>query len=246
MEAGNINDELFIIPCCASKNSGGEQINCYSSHLEGAVSRQSYGGLTESRYEVLQALSEDSQYLSDKYLKNRNIQHGPEFGGTVMSGKYLPAIERYTGSLYAGRSEIESFVKASHSNLTGPRVLILSALYGPLDPLDMIQDYNLKMPDRPAYKVWKLYFPRFLKEYVHRLSIRRVRLYLGGSTGYFKVAKLAVNGLIGSNLIDQAIQYEVINGSSYVTPFTHGQLILSHLRGQIDHELEIKVMTREL
>ena len=79
-----------------------------------------------------------------------------------------------------------------------------------------------------------------------RNQISDIILYVGGSTRYFRVAELAAKRLRQRDLIESVIQYEVIDGSSYVTPFTHGQLMYSHLVGEADSQLEKSVLARQL
>jgi hypothetical protein len=62
----NTNNKKFI-PCCASKEPGGELIESLSSHLQGCISPRNSEALLSSRNEVLRTLSEDSKYLSGKY-----------------------------------------------------------------------------------------------------------------------------------------------------------------------------------
>jgi len=163
-------------------------------------------------------------------LKNTRIKKGPDFGAEDLSGQYLPAIARYKGHLYSAVTDFSRIVTECLNSPNCPGMLILSALYGPLHPLDMIQDYNLKMSDRPAYRTWKERFPPFLKEYVQRNEINNILLYLGSSTAYFKVVKRAVTPLLETGVLDQVVQFEVERGNPYHTPHNHGLLIASHLR----------------
>ena len=246
MGRNDSNKELFIIPCCSTKLPGGRHLEHYSDHLQKSVSPTTYKNLLSARSEVLHSLREDSAYLTGKYLKNTKIEDGPEFGAARSKGQYLPAIERYTGTLYSQPLGFVESVRNYLGDPSKPRLLILSALYGPLDPFCLIQDYNLKMTDRPAYKTWKKHFSMFLEDYVRKLGTREIRLYLGGSTGYFRVAKAAVQHLNDRQLIDRAIQYEVKNGSTYLTPYTHGRLVQAHLEGWKDVDLEKNVTPVEL
>ncbi len=102
------------------------------------------------------------------------------------------------------------------------------------------------MSDKPAYRVWKDQFSDFLEDYVSRNQIADISLYVGSSTRYFRVAELATKRLGQRGLVESVIQYEVIDGSSYITPFTHGQLLFSHLVGDIDSNLESGVVARQI
>lgn len=221
---------LFIIPCCAKKVSGGQTLDNFDDILSKSVCSTTYNTITSARAELLNTLRKNSKYVSNKYSKNKDIKDGPDFGLNGLSGKYLPAIDRYDGKLYSAVPNFSRVIKANLSTPNKPKILILSALYGPLHPLSMIQDYNLKMPDSPAYQKWKEYYPSFLKEYVQKNKINSIHLYLGSSTAYFKVAKEAILPLLKKELINRAIQFEVEKGNSYHTPYNHGLLVSTHLQ----------------
>ena len=114
--------------------------------LSRLVSEATYSGILETRREVLSGIRQDKRYLSGKYEKNRGLEPGPGFGGQSASGLYLPTVQRYKGTLYSNVPAL-----SSRSNRDG-QILILSAPYGPLHPLSRIQDYNLQMSDKPAYR----------------------------------------------------------------------------------------------
>ncbi len=238
--------KLLIIPCCARKRPGGERVGVHAAHRGDLVSSDAYADILSARADVLSGVRKKPKYLSGKFSKNASIQDGPEFGGDRLNGRYMPAIERYIGSLYSGTSGFVEAIRKNEPDSTRISVLILSALYGPLHPLDLIQDYNLQMSNSPAYQVWKDQFPLFLEEYVVREQISDLHLYMGRSTRYFRVAELAVARLKRRDLIESAVQYDVIGGSSYITPYTHGQLMYSHLVGESDPQLETSVRARQL
>ena len=238
--------KLLIIPCCARKRPGGEKVGVHAVQLEDVVSSEVYADVLSGRADVLSAVRSKPRYLSGKHSKNASIQDGPEFGGDRLNGQYMPAIERYIGSLYSGTLEFAEAIRNNEHDNSKISVLILSALYGPLHPLDMIQDYNLQMSDSPAYQVWKHQFPLFIEEYVERKQIGDVHLYVGSSTRYYRVAEMAIARLKRRDLIKSAVQYDVIGGSSYITPHTHGRLMYSHLVGESDSQLESSVIARQL
>jgi len=225
-------DTLLIIPCCADKMSGGREINKYSEVLSESVSLECYDKIVSTRRNILLNLSDNPKFLAGKYLKNKALRQGGDFGGNDISGKYLPAINRYTGTLYSVPGLKLAINKAIESK-DGAKILILSALYGPLHPLSEIQDYNLQMSDNPA-QAWGISFKPFLEEYITKNTINRIYLYLGTSTAYYKIAKKAVDGLLAKRLIREAIQYHVNNGSSYHTPNKHGKRMVSDLGGIFD------------
>ena len=114
------------------------------------------------------------------------------------------------------------------SQADGPKMLILSALYGPLHPHSPIQDYNLMMSDSPA-RLWASAFTPFLEAYVRQNRIRKVVMYVGSGTRYYAVAKKAVANLREKRLITQGLQYHVTDGSTPTTPFQHGLRLLDDL-----------------
>lgn len=223
------DDTLLIIPCCAKKSPGGATGTPYTDPLRDFVSQKAYERMLGARREALRVVRSEPKFMSDKYLKNRAIVEGAEFDETNGSGKYLSALGRYVGTLYSVdglRSAVEATVAAQDR----PRIMILSALYGPLHPHTKIQDYNLKMDDAPA-RVWSDEFSPFLQEYVKRNGIAEISLYLGTKTKYFSVALNAIAALKAKGLLRRAVQYHVVNGGTRPTPLAHGQRLLGDLGG---------------
>ena len=233
-------EKLFLIPCCASKKHNGHSSSAASEPLSRLVSEATYSAILKTRRDVLSDIRRDKRYLSGKYEKNRKLEPGPDFGGQGASGLYLPAVQRYKGTLYSNVPAL-----SSRSDRDG-RILILSALYGPLHPLSRIQDYNLQMSDKPAYRTWKKRLPGFLRNYTLSNGIEEIHLFFGSSTYYLKVVQGAVGSLLKEKLIKKAIQYHVTSGSTRLTPQTHGELLEDFLkRGSID-ELPGNVEARAL
>ncbi len=198
--------------------------------LSKLVSHSIYSDILEARRDVLSNISRCEGYVSGKYKKNRSVRLGPDFGGRYTSGQYLSAIERYEGRLYESIPKTLAVDGNLSQNQCNRHVLILSALYGPLHPGSDIQDYNLKMSDRPAYTIWKAAFPTFLRNYVTSNDIQSIYLFLGTTTDYLKIARLAVEPLLNDRLITEAIQYHVIDGNSSKTPKLHGKIFARHLK----------------
>lgn len=233
------NDTLFLMPCCKAKESGGIILDKYDDMLKRYVSPGVYGKIISVRRELLRNIKQKKDDNSEKTSKNKKIKCGPDFGSTDLSGTYLPAIDRYQGYLYKAEKDFAEIIKKGIFTLDKPRIIILSALYGPLHPLSMIQDYELKMSD--SKKTWKAHFPIFLKNYVELNKISNIYLYFGRSTRYFDVAAKAVKPLLEKGIINQAIQFEIEKGSSRATPENHGRLILTHFQNKNGSEL-----TREI
>lgn len=219
---------LLIIPCCAAKLAGGRVADIVEDPLRTMVSTEAYAEALRARAGVLGSVRTAHKFTSDKYAKNLSIVDGADFGAS-QSALAMPALDRYEGSLYRAKGLKEAMRRAVSSD-DGPRVLILSALYGPLHPLSPIQDYNLMMSDAPA-KPWSVAFPRFLADYVERNSIRRAALYVGTSTAYFKIARKAIAPLLAGARLERAVQYHVVDGGTRETPTRHGALLAAHLAG---------------
>lgn len=216
-------ETLMILPCSARKLQGGQKLEIHSDpHGQSVVSSAAYSAMLKARACAFKITSEKNE-------KNSTIKAGPDFGGDDANGVYLPALSRYVGTLYS----IEGFkevVQKTISSKDCPRIMILSALYGPLDPRSCIQDYNLKMSDPPA-RIWSTAFPLYLKDYVRNNGIENIILYLGSSTAYFRVTQKAVADCCNDRLIKQAVQYHVENGNSQRTPKQHGLRLLDDLNG---------------
>jgi len=232
MTLNSKSDTLFIIPCCKAKEIGGIRLAKYNDELREFVSLEIYNSILSARKELLSIIKQNKKYISNDYSKNNNIIFGPDFGLKELSSKYLPAIDRYKGYLYSAEPNFKNILKKGLNDPNKPRIIILSALYGPLHPLSMIQDYNLKMSDSPAFKIWKEYFPNFLKDYISRNQISGIHLYLGSKTNYLKVAKNAILPLLKKGLINQAIHFGIKKGSSSNTPIKHGQLAFVHYQNE--------------
>ena len=226
------SDTLLIIPCSGKKQGEGMTLDNYDDVLKEFVAPEIYYSIISVRKNLLETIKQKQKYVSNKCSKNKNIKYGADFGLHDLSGKYLPAIDRYTGKLYSEVPNFSELIKNGLDSPDKPRIIILSALYGPLHPLSMIQDYNLKMSDSPAYQTWKKYFPTFIKQYIQQNNINKIHLYFGSSTSYFKVAHKAINPMLKKGLINQAIQFEVEDGNSYHTPINHGLLVFAHYQNE--------------
>lgn len=238
------NDTLFLMPCCKAKESGGIVLDKYDDMLKRYVSPAVYNKIISVRRALLSNIKQKKDDNSEETSKNRKIKYGPDFGSTNLSGTYLPAIDRYIGYLYKAEKNFAEIIKKGMFKPDKPRIIILSALYGPLHPLSMIQYYDLKMSD--SKKIWKAHFPIFLKNYVELNKIKNIHLYFGRSTCYFDVVAKAVRPLLEKGIINQAIQFEIEEGSSRVTPENHGRLLLAHFQSKNDPALTRRIRSNYL
>ena len=106
--------KLFLIPCCASKKHNGHSRSAVPEPLSRLVSEATYSGILETRREVLSGIRQDKRYLSGKYEKNRRLEPGPDFGGQSASGLYLPAVQRYKGTLYSNVPALSNGIQEVH------------------------------------------------------------------------------------------------------------------------------------
>ena len=214
---------LIVIPCCAAKASGGTSTATHDP-LATRLSDTIYAQLCQGRRAVLTQIQSNPDLLTDAFSKNRALLDGSDFGGHGNSGRYRPALERYTGKLYSVPGLREKLY-ASLTDLSAPHVLILSALYGPLHPLSPIQDYNLRMDQAPA-RIWQTAYLPLLDHYVSTHGIRSVILLVGSMTAYYRVASQATADLLRRHCITAGSQYHILDGNTHATPIEHGRLLL--------------------
>jgi|LSQX01.2.fsa_nt_gb hypothetical protein len=188
--------------------------------------------LLTARNELLKTVKTKTSFTSGEYAKNKDIASGPDFGGGETGGRYMPAVDRYTGTLYTADKNLAAHIRKAYHDPNSPRMLIVSALYGLLHPLELIQDYNLQMSDSPAKSIWTRYLPGILKDYIERNAIKRVVMYFGGSTPYLTIARSAVEPLYEKGTIKQVLRYDIERGNAYHTPYNHGLLLSQDLTGQ--------------
>ena len=219
---------LIVIPCCAAKASGGTSTATHDP-LAMRLSDTSYGQLCQTRRAVLTQIQNDPDLLTGAFSKNRALLDGPDFGGHGNSGRYRPALERYTGKLYSVPG-LRQKLNESLADVNAPHVLILSALYGPLHPLSPIQDYNLRMDQAPA-RIWRTAYLPLLDHYVSTHGIRSVILLVGSMTAYYRVASQATADLLRRRRITAGSQYHILDGNTCATPIEHGRLLLDLLSG---------------
>ena len=192
------------------------------------MSERAYSDILLKRAAVLKTLQSYGEGADGYDPKNRFIANGPDLGGESGGGLYAPAMARYTGNLYS-----VSGLKPAAAKIIGapnaPRLIILSALYGPLHPLSLIQYYNLEMRKTCAKGEWSKAFPPFLEDYVRQNHISQVVLYLGSGSAYFPIAKRAVKYVRARGISLRCTQYHVTDGSTPVTPPEHGRRFLDDL-----------------
>ncbi len=218
-------------------------MRCDCDPLAELVTPERYLAMIAGRRAVLHTIRSNPKFTSEKYFKNTALTDGADFGGQDASGSYMPALARYAGSLYSVPG-LKSAIERTAVTKDGPKIMILSALYGPLHPLSPIQNYNLMMQDAPA-RAWSKEFPAFLADYVRQNGVRKIGLYLGSSTTYLKVAAKAVAEIRSSGLKPEVVQYHIVDGSTRTTPLKHGSRLLCDLGGPLDPSLYDTAQIRE-
>ncbi len=223
-------ESLILIPCCAAKVSGGRPFQDLGDPFESAVPPQVYAAACNTRRRAFDAVSNDPSLLQGNFSKNRSLHDGPDFGGVLGGGRYLAAIERYTGTLYSVPG-VRAAMRDNVGRGGAPHLMILSALYGPLHPLSPIQDYNLRMDQAPA-RLWQRAFLPVLESYVRTHAIRSIVMLVGTSTAYFRVASAAASELLRQGVLTDAVQYHVVEGGTRITPLEHGRVLHGLLTGR--------------
>lgn len=140
---------LFLVICSQTKNY---QFETYSPNYfqdDSILTKLSQTGQStllkvrnDSRKLLKESKLKDSlSFLRDKPW-NKTLVNGPDFGGTE-KGKYLPALDLYTGRFYSsfGLEKKQSIRNSPH------HVLIISGLYGLLSPDELIQIYESPLED---------------------------------------------------------------------------------------------------
>jgi cytoplasmic iron level regulating protein YaaA (DUF328/UPF0246 family) len=148
----------------------------------------------------------------------------------------MKAIERYTGFLYQEIHDLtNAIVSGSITNL-----LIISALFGILHPLDMIPDYELMMTDvgpegEAIHKFWCQAFarnnlPAILKQYAP--DAQRIFCFMNESSYMPAIEQLA------SNFAVYAVR--VKNGGTSLSPKMWGMGVRSCLQKQAELSEEVE------
>lgn len=105
---------------------------------------------------------------------NQDLQHGPDLGGLAAIGErcvYLPAWRRYNGRAYVPAQQSWPNYLASERPFT---VLIMSGLYGLIEPNERIQDYDVHLSDthdlsgQSVKLMWSELYTETIKAYVER------------------------------------------------------------------------------
>jgi hypothetical protein len=116
---------------------------------------------------------------------NQSLRHGPDLGGMSAIGNevpYRPAWQRYTGRIYAPVVEAawHNYLQNRHK----VRILIMSGLYGLIEPEELIQNYDVHLTDThidsgtSVSSTWTELYTECIENYVrHAYGGRKVRIF---------------------------------------------------------------------
>jgi hypothetical protein len=178
MDEGKI---LFLACCSNTKAAGGGSYSPeagLAGRLPGPLRGDLHRWRRRAREIMATGLGRQGRSLSEHPM-NQGLQPGPDFGESLEGGAYLRACERYEGRFYQGLGPAgkrkELFVNGPHA------FLILSGLYGLVDPLECIQRYSLHLLDSPSLtELWRQdrLLDRVLAAEIRRADVRLVLDFL--------------------------------------------------------------------
>jgi cytoplasmic iron level regulating protein YaaA (DUF328/UPF0246 family) len=147
--------DLVLLACSNRKQVGGFSDYTPSRILGQALSPSLIGVLLAARAELVKSA-------------NKKLPSGPDLDipNLHSDAEYLPAYQRYTGTVYA-RGRVQDLYPTQSKN----RLVIISALYGLLDGDDLIQQYDLVMDEiisgQRLHTWWKNHgLGRIVEEYI--------------------------------------------------------------------------------
>jgi hypothetical protein len=191
VQAGDLPDRLVLIACSHTKENGGEkrlagtpvQWITEPSLRDRIVSKRSY------IYSLLKAgrIADGFERGGNRAHQpaNQLLSHGPDLGGPNAAGDdslYLQAWRRYTGRLYVPVTNA-AWERYLHDQ-SRFRVLIMSGLYGLIEPQELIQNYDIHLSDNDTESgvsvssMWTELYTECIANFVrHAHHQRKVRIY---------------------------------------------------------------------
>ena len=116
---------------------------------------------------------------------------------------FLPAIERYVGHFYRAAPNMAEMIRAKTNSENQPKLLILSALYGPLHPDSLINIYDLRLHQKTS--PWTTQFPVFLENYVRKNEVESIRVYC--ESDYADVLRVSSEPLAEKGYLSEVVLY---------------------------------------
>jgi hypothetical protein len=188
---GDLPDRLILIACSHGKEPGG-LIGYNGQPANWIVEPNLRQRIIAKRSYVFSVLKDAK--LADGFerggnrahqLANQSLRHGPDLGGTnaIAEGvSYLPAWQRYRGRIYVPVAEAswQNYLQ----NRNRVRVLIMSGLYGLIEPEELIQNYDVHLTDthidsgNSVSSMWTELYTECIENYVrHAYRERKVHIF---------------------------------------------------------------------
>lgn len=187
----DLPDRLIVIACSHGKTPGGGRHGCPTPLAW--IGEQGLRRRFLSKRSYVFSTLKDAK-IADGFERGGNRAHQPanstlthafDFGGTApaaVDALYLPAWKRYSGRTYAPVSE--NSWQNYFQNRNRMRVLIMSGLYGLIEPEECIQNYDVHLSDshtesgQSVGSMWSDLFTDGLASYVrHAYRDRRVKIF---------------------------------------------------------------------
>jgi hypothetical protein len=187
----DLPDQLILIACSHGKREGGK--SPFSGPPPAAwMPQKALRQRVISKRSSVYSLVHDAK-LADGFERGGNrahqpanltLKYGPDLGGTSVlddDGSYLPAFQRYNGRAYAPVTETAWSTLAQNRHRV--RVLIMSGLYGLIEPEEWIQNYDVHLTDTnednglSVSSMWTELFTESINTFVkHSYQNRKVRI----------------------------------------------------------------------
>lgn len=152
VQAENLPDRLIVIACSHGKRAGGHRLEGPSPVAW--IPQESLRQRIISKRNYVYTILKEAK-LEDGFERGGNrahqpanlaLIHGRDLGGVVGDdGSYLPAFQRYNGRIYVPITEASW--QSYFNNVGRVRVLIMSGLYGLVEPDEQIQNYDVHLTD---------------------------------------------------------------------------------------------------
>jgi len=192
-----IEDALYLIACCKDKEPLGRGPAWPEVHVRPECN--AFPALDGERIELIRFLSSLTRDEANRVYSSRKalskIEQAWRTNLSLESWPTMVAIRRYRGTLY---QELDDNLENDLRLGSIKNLLIVSALFGLLHPLDMIPDYELMMKDagpgtEPVCRWWQRAFahcnlPQLLREYMP--DLRRVFCFMSESSGYISAVDI--------------------------------------------------------
>jgi pimeloyl-ACP methyl ester carboxylesterase len=149
--AGALPDRLLVIACSRTKRDGGGALG--EAQIARWVPQEGLRQRMISRRNYIYTILKEMK-LADGVERggnradqpaNLSLLHGKDLGGVSADGQYLPAWQRYNGRMYARITE--AGWEPYFQNAQTFRVLIMSGLYGLVEPEEPLQNYDVHLTD---------------------------------------------------------------------------------------------------